>query len=116
GTSPAQPCSDLRQEGTLALGFQGRRSKISLSSTLGTERDYLSRQIGGAASIDLPGKNTNVALAYSHSFDEVCDKDNGQAMPLERKALTHADPCNKSGLIFGKDLPGMTIWRRLSID
>ena len=49
---------------------------------LRTERDYLSRQIGGDASIDLPGRNTTVDLAYSHSFDTVCDKDNGDAMPL----------------------------------
>ncbi len=62
----------------------GRRSKISFSATLGTERDYLSRALGGTASIDLPGRNTTVALAYSHSFDAVCDKDNGDAMPLER--------------------------------
>jgi len=46
-----------------------------VSATLGTERDYLSRQVGGTASVDLPGRNTTVALAYSHSFDLVCDKD-----------------------------------------
>ena len=71
--SSATKFSDVRHEGTLALGFMGRRSKISFSATLGTERDYLSRQIGGDASIDLPGRNTTVDLAYSHSFDEVKD-------------------------------------------
>jgi hypothetical protein len=114
--SSATTFSDLRHEGTLGLGFRGRRSRISFSATVGTERDYLSRQIGGSASIDLPGRNTTVALAYSHSFDQVCDLDNGTLSPQEAKALTGADPCEKSAGIFGKDLPGMTLWRDLSID
>lgn len=114
--SSATHFSDTRHEGTLALGFMGRRSKISFSGTFGTERDYLSRQIGGAASIDLPGRNTTVDLAYSHSFDTVCDKDNGDVMPLERRALTGADQCAKQGLILSKDLPGTTVWKDLSID
>ena len=114
--SSATKFSDLRHEGTLALGFMGRRSKISFSGTFGTERDYLSRQIGGAASIDLPGRNTTVDLAYSHSFDTVCDKDNGDAMPLERRALTGADKCAKQDLILSKDIAGTTVWKDLSID
>ena len=114
--STATAFSDVRHEGTLALGFMGRRSKISFSGTVGTERDYLSRQIGGDASIDLPGRNTTVELAYSHSFDTVCDKDNGDVMPLERRALTGADQCAKKGLILSKDTPGTTIWKDLSID
>jgi hypothetical protein len=114
--STATTFSDVRHEGTVALGFKGRRSKISFSGTVGSERDYLSRQIGGDASIDLPGRNTTVELAYSHSFDTVCDKDNGDVMPLERRALTGADQCAKKDLIFSKDLPGTTIWKDLSID
>ncbi len=115
--STATTFSDLRQEGNLALGFQGKRSKLTFTGSFGTERDYLSRELGGNASIDLPGRNTTVALAYSHSFDQVCDKDNGMAMPLERRALTHADPCDKQDLGFaGKDLAGMTLWHGLSID
>ena len=115
-TSAATSFSDVRHEGQLALGFQGRRSRIVFSSTLGTERDYLSRQFGGAATIDLPGRNTTVGLAYSHSFDSVCDKDQANLMPLERRALTGADACEKKGLIFGKSVSGMTVWRDLAID
>jgi len=114
--SSATSFSDIRHEGTLALGFHGRRSRVTFSATVGTERDYLSRQFGGTASIDLPGRNTTVALAYSHSFDLVCDKDNGTLTPQEAKALTGADPCDKSGGLFGKDRPGVTLWRGLSID
>ena len=114
--SSATTFSDTRQEGTLGFGIHGRRSRLNVSATVGTERDYLSHQIGGSASIDLPGRNTTVALAYSHSFDQVCDKDNGMLSPQETKALTGADPCDKSTGIFGKDRPGTTLWRDLSID
>ncbi len=114
--STATSFSDLRHQGSVGLGFHGRRSRISFGATVGTERDYLSRQVGGTASIDLPGRNTTVAIAYSHSFDQVCDKDNGTLSPQEAKALTGADPCDKSGGLSGKDRPGMTRWRDLSID
>lgn len=115
-TTGATTFSDTRHEGRLALGFQGRRSRITFSGVVGTERDYLTRQIGGAASIDLPGRNTTVGVAYNHNFDATCDKDNADLMPLERRALTGMDPCEKTTLILGKDLPGMTVWRNLSID
>jgi hypothetical protein len=108
--------SDFRNEGSLALGFHGRRSSFTFSSTAGTERDYLTRQLGGAASIDLPGRNTSVALAYSHSFDDVCDKANTNLMPLERIALTGADPCAKTAGFIGKNTAGSTVWRDVSID
>ena len=37
------------QQGTLALGFQGKRSRITFNSLFGTERDYLSRSLGADA-------------------------------------------------------------------
>jgi hypothetical protein len=114
--SSATTFSDTRQEGTLGFGLHGRRSRLNVSATFGTERDYLSRQIGGSASIDLPGRNTTVAIAYSHSFDQVCDKDNGTLSPQETTALTGADKCEKHSVMFGRDRPGMTLWRDLSID
>ncbi len=114
--SGATTFSDLRNEGRLALGFGGRRSRVVFSSTVGTERDYLTRQFGGTASVDLPGRNTSIAIAYSHSFDDVCDKSNSDLMPLERRALTGADPCTKTAGIFGKNTAGATVWRNLSID
>jgi hypothetical protein len=116
-TTGATKFSDLRQEGHLALGFKGRRSSITFNGLFGTERDYLSRSLGADASIDLPGRNTTVALAYTHSFDAVCDVDNSQAMPLARVALTHADPCLKQNLMFTKDDPtAHTLWHSLAID
>ena len=65
--STATTFSDVRNEGTFSFGFQGKRSRIVFSGTFGTERDYLTRQVSGSASIDLPGRNTTVGLAYSRS-------------------------------------------------
>ncbi len=114
--STATKFSDLRHEGTFSFGLHGRRSRLTMSGTFGTERDYLSRQIGGVASIDLVGRNTTVALAYTHGFDQVCNKDNGMATPLESKALVGDDKCAKSGGVSGKDTMGLTRWEDLSID
>lgn len=114
--STATKFSDFRNEVTMNFGFQGKRSRISFSGTFGTERDYLSREIGGSASIDLPGRNTTVGLAYTHGGDQVCDKDNGMATPLESRALIGSDPCNKSGFVSGTDTPGATVWKDLTID
>lgn len=114
--SGATEFDDLRHEGRFSLGFRGRRSALTFSTVIGTERDYLTRQFGGTATIDLPGRNTTVALGYSHSFDDVCDKDNADLMPLERRALVGSDPCDKSGGIIGKDRAGVTKWRDISID
>ena len=108
--------SDKRQEGNVGIGFQGKRSHLSFETTFGTERDYLTREIGGQASIDLPGRNTTVGIAYSHSFDQVCDVDNGDLTPLDRVALTGATPCLKSHGFSGKNVPGSTIWQDLAID
>jgi hypothetical protein len=113
--STATTFSDTRHEVTTALGFQGRRSKLAFSGTFGIERDYISKQLGGNGSIDLPGRNTTVALAYTHSWDQVCDRDNSNSMPLERIALSGADPCPTQNLLYGKN-SGNVVWHDLSID
>jgi hypothetical protein len=87
----------------------------------GLERDYTSLTIGGSGSVDLPGKNTTLSLAYAHNFDAVCDKGNNEATVLERRPLVGADPCAKS-FIFGKDtrdamtMELLTTWRDVDID
>jgi len=115
--SSATTFNDLRHEGKLGVSFTGRRSTLSLGGSVGAERDYLSLSVSGAATVDLPGKNTTFGLSYGHSRDQVCDKDNSAATtPLELRALTGVDPCNKKNGIFGQDAPGMTVWKPVSID
>jgi hypothetical protein len=119
--STATTFSDLRHQATLGMGLKGRRSQLGIVGGFGIERDYISVTAGGVGSIDLPGKNTNLALAYTHNFEQVCDKDNGELSILAREALTGADPCDKT-FVVGKDHDNMTsgvpetTWRDLSID
>ncbi len=114
--SSATKFSDLRHQGGLSLGFFGPRSRFTLSGGVGSERDYLSLSVAADVSIDLPGRNTTLALSYGRSFDSVCDRDNGNATPLERRALTKAEVCAKTSGVFGKDTPGATRWQALDID
>ena len=114
--SSAPTFSDFRNEGRMGLTFTGRRSSLNLGFSVGAERDYLSLTASGGGTIDLPGKNTTLALEYAHNFDQVCDHDNADSTPLERRPLTGAEPCNKKDGIFGADLMGTTIWHDVSID
>ncbi|MBZ0235472.1 MAG: DUF3570 domain-containing protein [Deltaproteobacteria bacterium] len=122
--SSATTFDDLRHEGKLGIGFVGNMATLGLFGSLGHERDYLSIAVGGTGAVDLPGKNTNVALSYAHSFDEVCDKANGELTLLERRALDGDDPCKKKNGVFGDDsyimdnpaLGLATTWRDLTID
>jgi hypothetical protein len=120
-TSSATRFSDTRQETSLDLGFHGSRSAITFAAGAGAESDYTSITGSVNGNVDLPGKNTNLALSYTHNFDQVCDRDNGMATALERRALTgavggEAHPCVIERVIRGKDDPGVTVWRELSID
>jgi hypothetical protein len=114
--STATEFSDVRHEARLGTSFTGKRSSLSIGVQGGVERDYTSLTVSGSASADLPGKNTSFALVYSHGFDQVCDRDNSQAgTPLERRALTGVDPCDKT-LLAVRDRPGQTRWQELDID
>ncbi len=115
--SSATKFDDLRHEGRVGWGITGKRSTFNVGTSVGTERDYLSLTVTGAASIDLPGRNTNVALTYTHNFDQVCDKDNAELGPFDRRALTGVDPCAKGeSYLRGKGTPDETVWRDLTID
>lgn len=109
---------DLRHEARLGMALHGKRSTFGIGGTAGIERDYLSLTITAAGSVDLPGRNTNIALSYTHNFDQTCDKDNADLGPLERRALTGFDACTReSYYVRGVDDPmAMTVWRDLSID
>jgi len=113
--STATKFSDTRHEGSINLGLAGSRSALSVSFGAGSERDYSSLIVSVSGNIDLPGKNTNLALSYTHNMDEVCDKDNAMLTPFERRPLVGADPCKKD-VLFGKDTPGMSVWHDLTID
>jgi hypothetical protein len=114
--SSATKFSDTRHQVHASLGFKGSRSALTLTGSAGYERDYTSIAVSAAGNVDLPGKNSNFALAYTHNFDQVCDRDNGMATAFERRALSGLDPCKTEKLVRGVDTPGMTVWRGLDID
>lgn len=113
--STATPFDDARHAGRLGVTISGSRSALSVGISAATERDYasLAGTIGG--NIDLPGKNTNLAVSYTHNFDEVCARDNAEREILEREALVGDDTCEKD-VLFGVDRPGETVWQDLGVD
>jgi hypothetical protein len=113
--STATEFDDVRHEGSFSIGFSGRRSSIGFSVGTATERDYTSLSFGVGGEIFLPGKNTQLAVSYTHNMDAVCDRDNAMIGVLERRALSGQDPCEKN-VIFGEDTPGTTVWHDLTID
>jgi hypothetical protein len=115
-TSSATKFEDTRHQGTAGLTFYGARSALTLGTSIGSERDYSSLGFSASGNIDLPGKNTNLALSYNHAFDSVCDYDNGMATAFERRALTGQQECKKEKGIQGKSVRGDSVWRDLSID
>ncbi|HTE56077.1 MAG TPA: DUF3570 domain-containing protein [Kofleriaceae bacterium] len=112
----ATPFEDVRHEAHASLAIKGSRSGLSVGAGAAAERDYTSINVVVAGNVDLPGKNTNLALSYTHHFDHVCDRDNGMAGALERRALTGLQPCERSSLILVDDTPGETVWREVEID
>ena len=109
--SSATIFDDIRQVGRAGLSFQGKRSRLFAGYAYGFERDYRSHSVSAGASIDLPGKNTSFSIAYTHNFDQVCDLDNGDATPLERRALSGANTCFVDG-----QADATTVTRDVSID
>ena len=105
----ASDFSDTRHSGHGTLAFTGSRATLSLTYTYGTERDYKSNAITVGGTVDMPGKNTILALSYTRNIDEVCDFNNGDAEPLERRPLTGQLPCFT-------DENGMTVSRPVRID
>lgn len=114
--SAATTFEDVRHEARLGLGFEGSRARLALSAGAGVERDYASITAGASGSVDLPGKNTTLALSYTRNFDHVCDRENALLTPLERLALEGSDPCEKKKVVLVEDTPGVTVWRSLDID
>jgi hypothetical protein len=108
--SSATEFKDTRHVGKGGLQLQGRRSRLAVGYVYGTERDYRSHAISASGAIDLPGKNTTFSLSYSHNFDRVCDFDNGDATPLERRPLTGENAC------FTTDPMAKTLAHEVTID
>jgi hypothetical protein len=106
----ASDFSDTRHSGHANLKFTGSRASLTVGYSYSTERDYHSHAITVGGTADLPGKNTTFGLSYTRNIDEVCDFNNGDAEPLERRPLTGQLAC------FTDDAGAMTIAKPVRID
>ena len=100
--SSATKFHDLRHAPHAGIELRNGPTAIDVGYTFSTENDYRSHQLNTAAKVDLFGKNTTLALGYSHNWDKVCDVDNAGASPLERQSLSSANGCFASakGLVL----------------
>jgi len=112
----ATPFDDVRHESHASITLKGSRSSLTVGGGAAAERDYTSINLAVAGKVDLPGKNTTLGLSYTHNFDHVCDRDNGMAVALERRALTGLETCKVSSVLVIDDTPGSTIWHDLDIE
>jgi hypothetical protein len=91
--SSATQFKDVRHSPHGGLQLRVGPTALDVGYTFSTENDYRSHALNAAAKVDLWGKNTTIALGYSHNWDQACNVDNRGAQPLERRSLTSSDGC-----------------------
>jgi hypothetical protein len=96
--SAATSFSDQRHAFHAGLEYRTGNVTVDGRYSYAFEHDYRSHVVDVGARVDLLGKNTTLALDYSHNFDSVCDADNRGATPLQRQALETSDNCFKDGV------------------
>jgi hypothetical protein len=84
---------DFRQVATGGLGLVREHARLSASYSYGIENDYRSNAISVSAGTDLLQRNTDVELAYSHGFDEVCSLAQRSLATTLRRGLDSSDLC-----------------------
>lgn len=93
--SAATSFSDVRHAFHGGLEYRTGPVTVDGTYTYAFEHDYRSHVVDVGARVDLLGRNTTIALDYSHNFDSVCNVDNRGATPLQRQALESSDNCFK---------------------
>jgi hypothetical protein len=84
---------DFRQTATGALAYKREHTRFRGSYSYGTENDYRSNSFSVAAGTDFLQRNTDVELAYSKGFDEVCDLAQGNLPTTLRQGLPSSKGC-----------------------
>lgn len=77
--------------GTVALERQ--HARVSASYSYGTENDYRSHAFSVAAATDFWQRNTEIELAYSRGFDEVCTLSQRDLPATLRQGLDTSGDC-----------------------
>lgn len=84
---------DYRHIASGGVSIQRAHTRLSGSYTYGTENDYRSNSFAVAAGTDFLQRNTDVELAYSHGFDEVCSLAQRDLPATLRQGLDTSEGC-----------------------
>jgi Protein of unknown function (DUF3570) len=95
--SSATKFADVRHSFRGGFAYQSGDTNLSASYSYGFEEDYKSHAFSVGMVTELNGKNTTLGLRYGHNFDKVCDADNSDREPLERRALDESTGCFGGG-------------------
>ncbi|MBC8069175.1 MAG: DUF3570 domain-containing protein [Deltaproteobacteria bacterium] len=109
-TSSATKFNDVRHNGQLGLRLLTEYATLRVGGGFAGESDYRSGTVNTGITADLFDRNTQIALDYTHNFDQVCDADNDASQELlSLRALDSATEC------FDRDST-TTTQRKLAID
>ena len=108
--SSATKFSDIRHSGRGGFAYKTGETTLSASYSYGIEEDYRSHAMSFGMVTELNGKNTTLGLRYGHNYDTVCDADNADREPLERRALDESTSC------YGRSGPEATVTHSIGID
>jgi uncharacterized protein DUF3570 len=84
---------DFRQVATGGLGLDREHARVAVSYSYGVENDYRSNAISISAGTDLLQRNTDVEIAYSRGFDQVCTLSQRTLATTLRRGLDSSDLC-----------------------
>jgi hypothetical protein len=84
---------DFRQVATGGVGLDRQHARVSVSYSYGVENDYRSNSISVSAGTDLLQRNTDVEIAYSRGFDQVCSRAQRTLATTLRQGLDSSDSC-----------------------
>lgn len=108
--SSATKFSDIRHSGRGGFAYKTGETTLSAGYSYGIEEDYRSHAMTFGMVTELNGKNTTLGLRYGHNYDTVCDADNADREPLERRALDESTSC------YGRSGPEATVTHSIGID
>ncbi len=97
---------DVRHNGALGLRFITEYAILRVGGGFGGESDYRSGTVSTGITTELFDRNTQIALDYTHNFDQVCDANNQSAEELlELRALDSSSRCfTRSDLVSTRKL------------
>ena len=84
---------DFRQMATGGVAWAREHTRVKASYAYSTENDYRSNSFAVAAGTDFLQRNTDIEIAYSKGFDEVCSLRQRNLPTTLRQGLDSSDGC-----------------------